>query len=118
MSEEYLIKQEDIDKLKARDARWRSVDLAIKVDEELRESPTVNLILEAIARRSTDAMERLLEVDPTESGKISSLQEQVKYAKFIGDNLKSVRAQGLVAQRSLEEEGNVDLEPPNDGSER
>lgn len=116
MEQEPLIKQEDIDKLKARDQRWREIDIAIKMDEELRESPTVNLILEALARRSTEAMERLLQVDPTKSGEISSLQEQVKSVKFIGSSLDLIRQRGLVAHRSLEEDGNVDLESPDGGS--
>lgn len=113
---ENFITQDDIEALKARDARWKAVDLSIKVDEELRESPTVNLILEALARRSTEAMEKLLDIDPTSAGSISALQAQVNCARFVGTSLESIRQNGLVAQRSLEEEGDVDLMGSPNGS--
>lgn len=111
--EDELIKQEDIERLKSTDARWREIDLAIKVDEELRNSPTINIILEALRMRSTEAMEKLLVVNPNDIGTISSLQETVKCVKFIGDSLDNIRQRGLSAHRSLEEEGNVELDSSN-----
>lgn len=115
---EPVITQEDIDALKARDARWKDVELAIKIDEELANSVTVNLILDALTRRSEEAVEELLKADPTDMRKIASLQEQVNCARFIGISLRNIRQKGVVAHQSLEDEGNVELEPPNAGSER
>lgn len=110
MNEEPLIKQEDIDRLIAQDSRWKAVNLAIKVDEELQHSPTVNLILNALQRRSTEAMDGLLKIDPTEAGKIAALQETVNIVKYIGNSLEIIRQEGLQAQANLEDEGKVDLE--------
>lgn len=121
MTEEPFITPDDIAALKARDARWREVELAIKIDEELRDSPTVNLILDAIARRSQESIDALVDVDPLDTRRITSLQEKVKCARFIAQSLKNIREAGLVAQQTLEEEGNVELDgdqPPHAGSER
>ena len=116
--EESLITQEDIDALKARDRRWKDVELSIKIEEELTHSVTVNLILDALTRRSSEAVEKLIDVDPTDMRKIASLQEQVNCARFIAESLRNIRQMGVVAHRSLEDEGNVELESPHGGSER
>lgn len=110
---ESLITQEDIEALKARDRRWKDVELSIKIDEELSNSVTVNLILEALSRRSNDALEKLIDADPTDVRKITSLQEMVNCARFIATSLHNIRQTGVVAHQSLEDEGNVELESPN-----
>lgn len=115
---EPLIKQEDIDNLIGRDdtGRWRAIKDAIKLDEELRDSFAVNVILEALTRASTEAMEALISANPTNAKEISALQATIKCVKIIGENIETVRKKGLLAQDSLEKEGNVDLEqePQND----
>lgn len=116
--EEPLITQEDIEVLKSRDRRWQDVELAIKIDDELANSVVVNLILDSLTRRSNGALEKLIDVDPTDMRKIASLQEQVNCARFIASNLHNLRQKGVVAHQSLEDEGNVELESPHGGSER
>lgn len=116
--DEQFVTQEDIELLKSRDARWQAVELAIKLDEELNNSPTVNLILDALERRSKEAIEWLVQADPTDVRKIASLQEQVNCARFVNASINAIRLNGLVAHRSLDDEGNVELEPHNAGSER
>ena len=115
MTEDPFISEEDIEALKLRDGRWKQVETAIQVDEDLRNNFTVNLILEAMARRSTEAMEDLINVDPLDTRRVTSLQEQVNCARFIGKYFEKVRLEGLVAQTSLEDEGKVELEgnPPD-----
>ena len=115
---EPFITQEDIEALKARDRRWQDVELAIKIDDDLANNVTVNLILDALTRRSEDAIEGLLKADPTDVRKIASLQEQVNCGRHIAASLHNVRQRGVVAHQSLEDEGNVELEPPHAGSER
>jgi hypothetical protein len=115
---EPFITQEDIEALKARDRRWQDVELAIKIDEELANSVTVNLILDTLTRRSQDAIEALLKTDPTDMRKIASLQEQVNCGRYIASSLHNIRQRGVVAHQSLEDEGNVELESPHAGSER
>lgn len=107
--DEPLITQQDIEALKSRDSRWKDIEIAIRVDEELRDSPTVNLILEAFTRRSTSALESLIVVDPTDVRQISALQEQVKAVRYIGEEFKRIRENGLIAETHLREEGDVSL---------
>ena len=117
---EDFITQEDIDALKLRDGRWKAIEVAIQVDNDLQNNFTVNLILDALKRRSTESMEALINVDPLNTRLVTSLQEKINCARFIGEYFNHVRLEGLVAQTTLEEEGNVELEdrPPNDRSER
>jgi len=120
LTEEPFISQDDIEALKLRDGRWKQIETAIAVDNDLQHNFTVNLILEALTRRSTEAMEDLINVDPLDTRRVTSLQEKINCARFIGEYFKKVREDGLVAQSTLEDEGNVELEekPPNDGRER
>lgn len=117
MTEEQFINQEDVDALIKRDTsgRWKAIDLAIRVDEELRDSITVNLILDSLTRHSTEAMEELIKTDPTNASKVSALQSMVKCVRLIGEGLESIRQNGLLAQMSLEDEGNVQLDEHNQG---
>lgn len=118
MSEEPLISQEDIETLKARDRRWKDVEISIRIDEELNNSVIVALILEALGRRSNDAINRLIQADPTDVRRIAALQEQVNCANYITASIADCRQKGVVAHQSLEEEG-IELEPHNvSGSER
>ncbi len=103
---EQFISQEDVDGLIKRDTsgRWKAIDLAIRVDEELRDSITVNLILDSLTRHSTEALEELIKVDPTDTKKVSALQSMVRCVRLIGEGLESIRQNGVLAQMSLEEE--------------
>lgn len=83
--------------------------MAIKIDEELQNSPTVNLILDAVLRYSNEALEKLVNTDPTNAGLVSALQARVKYGRFINERIDYIRKDGILAQVSLEEEGKVDL---------
>ena len=120
MTEEQFISQDDIEALKHRDGRWKQIDTAIQVDNDLQNNFTVNLILEAMTRRATESMEELINVDPLDTRKVTSLQEKINCARFLGEYFKQVRVEGLVAQATLEDEGNVEIEekPPHAGSER
>lgn len=115
MTEEQFITQHDVDNLVKNDhtGRWKAINLAIKVDEELRDSITVSLILDALTRHSTEALEELIKVDPTDVKKVSALQSMVRCVRLIGEGLESIRQNGLLAQISLEEEGDVQLEEHN-----
>ena len=107
---EFHLTEQDIERLKAKDERFAKIDLAIKIDEELQHSPTVNLILDTVARHSTQAMELLIDADPTDAKRVSALQAMVKYGRFIGETFEYIRKEGIMAQMTLEEEGNVDLD--------
>lgn len=118
MEQEPVITHEDIETLKARDERWRAVENGIKIGEEFENSFVVNVILEALTNRSTEAMEHLINADATDMRRIASLQERVNCARFIAASLIAIREKGVVAHRSLDEEGKVELESPDGRSQR
>jgi hypothetical protein len=105
-----FITKEDIDRLKARDMRFRDIELAIRVDEELRDSVVVNLILEAATRRSETALEQLAFCNPADTLMVASYQAEVRCARFIVETLRKVRENGIHAAASLDEEGEIELE--------
>ena len=110
MSDEEFINERDIEALKARDARFRDYDLALKVDAELRDSFTLNLILEAASRQMEESKDALVEVNPTDVKQIYDLQVKAGCAKLIGQVLNTIRKKGLLAYTSIEEDKFVELD--------
>lgn len=110
MNDESFITEQDIEALKAKDERWRLIDIALKVDDEIRNSIALNLILEAANRQSIRAKELLIDVSPSDIQTIMTLQVKAQCAKLINDILTNIRNQGLNAQTSIEDEGFVELE--------
>lgn len=102
-----LITPEFIERLKADDERWRLVDIAVKIDEELRSSTFIQLILEEAKRESSIALEELALVDPTNVKAITHLQAKIYRDRFIGKTLQLVRDKGNACYDSLREEGSV-----------
>ena len=110
MTDEPFITEADIERLKARDDRWRRVDLAMKVDVELRESIVINAFLEAAARNLEQAQNALTEVNPTDTKTIYDLQVKAGSAKLVSQVLNSIRQKGLQAYASIEEDKFVELD--------
>lgn len=110
MIDEPFITEQDIERLKARDERFRIVDIALKVDDELRNSISLNLILEAANRQAKLAKDKLIEVNPADTQTIIALQVKAQCAKLINDILTNIRISGLNAQSSIEDEGFVELD--------
>lgn len=107
--EDPKITKEDIERLKSRDARWKDIDIAIKVDEELRDSVALNLILEAATRWADEALEQLAVVNPSDTAAVIGYQARVRCARFIAETLAGIRQRGLNSAAALDEEGKVEL---------
>lgn len=99
-----------IEKLKSRDQRWRDVETAIKVEEELRSSTVLKLVLEIVEKEAVDALELMIHADPANVSKMTSLQAIVKRSRIIGDSIEAIRQKGAFAQSSLEAEGPVHVD--------
>lgn len=108
--DENFVTHDDIERLKARDERWRDVYLALKVDAELRDSFTLNLFIEAAYRQLEEAKDGLIDVNPTDTKKIFDLQIKGGCAKLIGNVLNNIRKKGLNAYSSIEEDKFVELD--------
>lgn len=108
--EETFITAADLAALRTRDPRWEKVQLSIKLDTELRESLALNLIIEAAARRAHEALEKLADVDVTDTKKLISLQADVQRAKLIGEILRGIKESGEDAYSSLKEQERMESE--------
>ncbi len=108
--QESFINEQDIEALKARDERFRHYETALRVDEELRENFTLNLILEAASRQMEEAKDALIDVNPTDARQIYDLQVKAGCAKLIGQVLNSIRKKGLTAYTSIEEDKFIELD--------
>lgn len=109
-NEELAINQEFIEKLKSRDKRWRDVDAAIKIEEELRTSEALKAVLEVVNEEAVQALEEMIVADPSDLQKMISLQAKVKRARIIGNTLEAIRRKGAIAQQNLQEEGQVQFD--------
>lgn len=106
---EQFITPDDLTNLRARDKRWESVHLSIKIDTELRDSLALNLIIEAAARRAYEAKEKLADVDPGDTKGIISLQADVQRARLIGEILREVKESGDEAYAALKDEEEINV---------
>lgn len=106
---EAFITAEDLSNLRARDERWRIVDLSIKIDTELRDSLIINLVIEAASRRAEEAKDALVDVNPSDLQKIIGLQADAQCAKLIGEILRNVKTSGNEAFAALQAEEEISI---------
>lgn len=105
--EEIKISEEFIERLKSRDKRWVDIEMAIKLEAELRDSLAIKLVLEHVNFEAVDALEKLASVTPNDVNAIVALQASVKRARIIGNTLEALRRRGAIAQQQIEEEGEI-----------
>ena len=109
LSEE-LLTPELIDRLKKQDARFRDLDLRLKVEQELRDSTCLRVVLDAAAEQAAEALELLADVNPDDTKMIVRLQARVTRARFIAKTLNAVIRRGEAAEKSINEEQTINNE--------
>lgn len=87
-----------------KDERWRDVERGIKIEQELRDSVALNMVLKVVEQQANDALELLVDADPTDAKIITSLQAKVMRARIIGNTLDAVMRRGTIAEQSLKDE--------------
>ena len=104
------ISQELIDERKARDARFRAVDLAVEVDAELRDSLALRAVMAQVRQEAGEAMEEFAVCNPGDVQAVMALQAKVfrlmameKTFAFIADNGHAAAA-SIQGQDALEDE--------------
>lgn len=108
---EPIITSEMIERFKAQDDRLKVIDLAINIENELRDNIVLKLIFDAADSEAREALEALAMVDPADQQKILALQAKVYRAKFINKTLSHVLFQAKVAENSLKDETEMHLDP-------
>jgi hypothetical protein len=93
------VTQDDIDAAKARDARFRAIDLSVTVAAELRDSVALRAVLEACRGDADKAMREFAICNPADHMLVAGLQARVfrLYAlertfNFIEDTGKAAEA--------------------------
>lgn len=98
------ITQEVIDQAKARDDRWKDVDLAVQIEAEAKRSPLLRIVFGMARREKAQALEQLATVDPGDFYKIRLAQAMVYRADFITAIVDNILAAGQQAYEALNEE--------------
>lgn len=104
-----LLSLKQIEHLKQQDDRFRDLDLRLIVENELKSSIALQVVLAAAGEQAAEALEALANVDPTDIKKITSLQCRVQRARFIANTLNSVLRKGVLAEQSLNDEQAIQL---------
>ena len=107
LSEE-LLTPELIDRLKKSDSRFRDLDLRLKVEQELRDSSCLRIVLDAAAEQAAEALELLAEVNPDDTKMVVRLQSRVYRCRFIAKTLNGVIRRGEAAEKSINEEQTIE----------
>lgn len=109
------ISDEFIEQLKATDERWKLVDQALKIEAELRDSEALKAVLHVVSARAAVALDKLVDVDPTDVKKIMSLQADVQRARIIGETIESIRQKGAFAADALQENDRMGMQMSEEG---
>lgn len=107
--EKDLLTPELLDRLKRRDSRFADVDLGLKIQGELRDCISLNLIIEEAGEQAANALEKLATTDPSDVKTIVSLQAAVFRARFIARTIDRAIKRGLFAEESLRDEATIEL---------
>lgn len=99
--DEELLSLKQIESLKQQDERFRDLDLRLIVEQELRSSVALQVVLKAAGEQAAEALEALAAVDPTDTQKIVRLQAAVFRARFIARTFNSVLRKGELAEQSI-----------------
>lgn len=99
-----LLTQEYIEKRKSTDTRLKAVDVMLTIEQELRDSLALKLILAAAAEDAEKALEALATVDATDAKKILAGQARVFRARFISQTLGGLIQTGRVAEAELRQD--------------
>lgn len=87
-----------------KDERWRSIQDMVRVEQELRDSLPLQMVLKVVEKQANDALDLLVTADPTDAKLITSLQAKVLRARIIGNTLDAVTRKGAIAEQSLKDE--------------
>lgn len=98
------ITQAIVDQAKARDVRYRLVDLALELNAELRPSAPLLMVLDAIRKEAAAAIEDLITTNPHDPVRIGELQAIAYRARFIERTFAEIMTAGETAAGALHDE--------------
>jgi hypothetical protein len=93
---------DELDQLRKRDVRIRALDTALLVEQENRESKTLNLVMAKIEEDVADAMEEFADANPSDILAIAALQARVHRLVYLRRTIDFIRDRGITAAESLQ----------------
>jgi hypothetical protein len=101
------LSQQQIEDLKARDVRIRALDTALLVEQELRDSKTLHLLMQAIEDDATDAMNEFADANPYDAMAIGALQARMHRLVYLRRTIAMIRQAGDAASAALQAEDDL-----------
>lgn len=96
------LSNEQMEMIKARDVRIRALDTSLLVQQELRTSKSLNLIMAALQDDVDDAMNEFADVNPGDMLTISALQARVHRLVYFRRTLAMIQQAGDAAAAALQ----------------
>lgn len=101
------LKEEILERL-AHDERLQKINRAIQVGDELEKSAVVAAIMETLKRIQTEALERLLDIDPDARGKIAQAQAEANVVRQLQVALHMIGQEAIAANIGIRETSQLD----------
>lgn len=92
---------EDLERIKARDNRFRQLDLGIEVEAGLRDSRPLQVLMERLRADADRAMVDFATANPADIHLITGLQARVFRFSFALETLSEIIAAGRYAETAL-----------------
>ena len=102
MSEEFSTA--DLERLKLRDTRFAILSAAIDVENDLRSSPVIRALMEAVRADADQAMKDISETSPADVQSISLLLVKIRTLVYVRSVLDTILHRGQVAEAAIRAE--------------
>lgn len=101
-----------IEAVKARDARFRTLELGIEVEAGLREGNPLRILMERLRADADEAMTEFATANPADTAALIGLQARVFRFRYLEETLDAILARGRHAEASLTAEDTVEYDEP------
>lgn len=101
------VSEEMLDRMR-HDERLQAIERHIRISEELERSLVVGAVMATLKRIQTDALEKLIEVDPDKRGAIARLQAEAAVVSQLQEALRLIMQAGIAANIALREDAPVE----------
>lgn len=91
----------DMEALQARDTRFRVLAEAIAIETELRDSPTIRALMDAVRLDAEQAMDEIILISPADQEQIAFHQVKIRTFRYIRQVLDLILRRGAVAEQDI-----------------
>jgi hypothetical protein len=95
---------DEFNTLKARDVRIRALDIALTIDQELRECKTLALLVDYLEDDAREAMHVFADVNPQDFKAVGEIQARIHNLVYFRRFIAFIRSSGDAAATALQTE--------------